>query len=498
MFPGKSMVSGDYTWRIEGRDSAGNWSNFSSKIAFSVDKAPDTPSSLRPDKTVTTTLPLLQFRMDDDDDTSGTGLAATVEILDAAGTLLQTRAATFVSGTLWQYQTVSADVPAPGIYRWRAYSYDGFLYSGGVTTSAAAQRSVEASFTFAVGPSLVLVAPTDGGTVTTSTPTFSWTAATQTQWRLRIYENGQLIYRTAAGQWTANGQQTYQAKAGFLHNGHIYTYELDVGDVNGLTTTATATFTVTFTPPADVAGFAVLPVSIGTDPWPSAIRGDWEPSDDPAFVFYHVYRSDLADPLFELTSPLDVAFLDFHPPSGVDLTYTLKVVTEQDLEQISSAGVSGQERIELGGIVLSSVVEPYTIRAYLTRVEERTFDLFGIETTVKRWGDNAPSTIRGRGRWREITVNALIADDDVADAAQRRAELEAIALLPTNPGTNLDFDEVSTSGQTYCYRDERGVKLFVSIPAEGGLSIGDLRLGRANVSMTLRQEAYTESNVVVI
>lgn len=492
-FPATNMTSGDFTWRILGRDSAANWSNDSAQISFSVDKSPDTPGGLHPvSGTVTTTYPLLTFQMGDDDDTSGTGLTAFVEILDASGALLQTRTASYVSGETWQYQVVAADFASYATYRWRAYGYDGFLYSGGVTSSSSAQRSLEASIIYATGPTVTVTAPTDGGTVSVSTPTLAWTATTQTAWRVRIYEGATLVYRTNAGQWTQTSQQTYAVKPGYLHNGHSYRWELDIQDVNSLTTTTSQSFSVVFTPPADVAGFAITATSVGTDPWATAIRGDWEASTVTNFVAYAVYRDDLTNPLFWLTSPADVAFIDFHPSSGLDYTYTLKVVTEQDQEQLMSTGVSAQARIDISGIVLSSVVEPYTIRAYLTSVSDASHSMTGIETTYKRWGDRAPSTIRGRGRWWETDVHALILSDAIADAAQRRDELEAIALLPTERTENATAQEVSTAGQTYCYRDWRGVKRFVSIPSDGGLTIGDLRFGQADVTLKLREEAFDE------
>lgn len=498
MFPGKVMTSGDYKWRMLGQDSAGNWSNDSNKISFSVDKSPDVPNTLIPQGATVTSLPLLTFAMGDDDDTAGTGLAGTVEILNASGTLLQTRAATWAGGETWEYQTTSADVPSFATYRWRAYGFDGFLYSGGVTTSTAAIRSAEASFVYSAGPSLTIVAPLDGAVVGVTTPTLQWTAPTQTQWKIRIYDGATMVYATNGRQWTQNGQQSYQVKPGFIHNSKTYRWELDIGDASGNTAQVTATFDTDFAAGDDVTGFAVIPYTVGTAPWADAIRGDWDPSTDPDFVAYLVYRNSPVDPvmtesLFYITSVNETSFIDFHPRSGIDYTYTLKVLTETELEFLQSDGVSGQARVDLGGIVLSSVLEPYTLRAYLTRVDERTFDYFGNETTYKRWGDNAPTTIRGRGRWHEISITALLADDAVADAAQRRAELEAIALLPQNvlPG-QIDPGNSVTSGQTYCYRDERSVKLFVSIPAEGALSIGDLRLGRASVTLRLRGEAYNE------
>jgi hypothetical protein len=481
-----NLPSGSYTFELRGKASDTNYSGWSNGIAFTVDYAPSVPTFLHPDKTVVTTYPFITVLVNDTDDTTGTGLIVKVEIMDATGTVLQTRTMTplgaFTAEANFGYQTVAADVPAFGVYRYRAYAFDGFLYSGGTTVEASAQRSIEATFTYADGPDITAMSPAEGGTVIVGNPTFTWTCTTQTQFKLRLYNGGVLIFQTNGGAWANSTQQSYTIASGYIHNADNLRWEIEVGDSLGLTAVSTANFTVAFTPPADVAGFQVVPMAIGTDPWPTALRGDWEQSLEVGFVAYAIYRSDLTDPLFYFTSVYDTAFLDFTPVSGFDYVYTVKVIAEVGTDEISSLGVQAEGRVDLGGIVISSVLDPQTVRTALASVQSQDHTRQGTESTYKRWGDSAPSTIRGRGRWWTWEFTALLHDnaDTVLDAASRRAEVE-----------NLDGID-----HTFCIRDWSGLKRFGKIPADGGLAFSDMRFGMATVTMQFRQEAFTEGRII--
>lgn len=481
------LPSGSYTFQLRGKASDGNYSEWSNAIAFTVDFPPSVPTSLQPDGDIFTQYPFITVLANDTDDTTGTGLIVKVEIMDAGGTVLQTRTmtplATPTASANFGYQTVAADVPSFGVYRYRAYAYDGFLYSGGTTVEASAQRSVEATFTYADGPDVTIVSPAEGDTVTTGTPTFSWTAPTQAQFKLRLYNGGTLIFRTNGGAWANSTQQTYTIASGYIHNNDALRWEIEVADSLGLTAVTTANFDVAFTPPADVAGFQVVGMAIGTDPWPTALRGDWEASTEPTFVAYAVYRSDLTDPLFYFTSIYDTAFLDFTPRSGVDYVYTVKVIAEAaDGTELSSLGTSAEGRVDLKGVVISSVLQPQTVRTALGSIESRDHARQGAESTYKRWGNTATSTIRGRGRWWTWEFTAFLHEnvDTVLTAQERRTEVEAL--------DGIDH--------TFCYRDEQGRKRFFKIPADGGLAIEDDWNGRAHVTIQAREESYTEGRVV--
>lgn len=68
---------GDYVYEIQGRDTANNWSGWSSPTrAFTVNAAPSTPTNLAPNETVPpkTSYPLLTATVSDLDDTPATGL----------------------------------------------------------------------------------------------------------------------------------------------------------------------------------------------------------------------------------------------------------------------------------------------------------------------------------------------------------------------------------------------------------------------------------------
>jgi hypothetical protein len=474
---------GSYTFELRGKDSGGTYSAWSNAVAFTVNAAPTVPSNTEPDSMeVKTSSPLITFDMSDPDDTTGTGLGATVEVYDASNALVESGAATHTGGERWSYQTALASF---GTYHWRAIGYDGTFYSGGaITVAADAVWSVPQHFQYLAGPSLSIVAPADGATVDTSTPTFEWSAPTQTAFKLRVYDRttGALIRATNGGEWAVSAAQTYTHPAGYLTNGGLYRWEIEVQDAAALTALAGGDVDVVFTPPDDVAGFAALPYLVASDPWATAIRLEWEASTDPDFVSYDLYRDDLAQPLARLTSASETAWIDMTPPSGRTFTYTLRVVAQIETEQISSAGTSAEAQIDLGGVVLTSVADPATVRAILTRVTERTLPRRGSEAVYTPWGaltepTGAPTTIKGKARWWEIEGVYYVAADAAATAEQRIAEIEALDASDT---------------QTFCYRDERGRRLFVTIPADDGLVFRDRRLGRAEVTMRLREEKYVE------
>lgn len=122
----------DLSWQMQGRDSASLWSDWSTPQAFSTNASPTIPANLTPaNSSASTTRPLLKCVVSDGD---GDAITVKARIKNSAGTVLFTRTMTRVGTTsTYQYQTTSTDLAGFATYRWDAYSYDGFLYSGDVT-----------------------------------------------------------------------------------------------------------------------------------------------------------------------------------------------------------------------------------------------------------------------------------------------------------------------------------------------------------------------------
>lgn len=476
---------GSYTYEVRARDTNNAWSNWSAGRSFTVNAVPGIPTNLAPAQSqVVTTLPKLACQASDADDDPGTGLVVKARIKDSNGNVLQTRTMTYNASTgQWEYQTTSVDLASYATYRWDAYSYDGTVYSGGATAEASATASPEATFAYAQGPGVTVTSPANNGTVTTATPTYQWsvTGGTQAQKRVRVWSAGG--YDAGApplydSGWVTDGSASFTQPSGYLVNGQSYDLVVSVKDTLNLDGQSTPVrFTLQYTPPATLTGVVATPVQLGTDPWPTAIRISWDPTTEPesSWLGYVVYRDDLDRPLAEIADPSETAYLDPLPVSGRTYRYRVTQLASREGNVIESAAAEVEAAVSLGGVVLASVRDPLVLRAILARVAERRHEARGQETTYQRWGDAAPVTVRTPARYWQTVGSYQLRDDAVATAAQRRQELEALW----------------AAGGTLCYRDERGVKRFVTIPADG-LVLTDLRLGRTDVELTLREEQYRE------
>jgi hypothetical protein len=483
-----------FTYAVQGRDTANVWSEYSNEHPFTTNKAPTTPGTLSPNGPLTFTAaayPKLTVKWSDVDDTTGTGLTGTIEITRPDLSTVNVTP-TYNAGTdHWEFQTTATQITIAGVYQWRARSFDGTLYSGGTTSAGSASWSGTAQFTFATaGPSVFIALPTDNTDIFTATPVVGWVATNQAQYRVQVFNQGKYtpIYDT---DWVINSvQNALVVPAGYLKVGKEYDFQVSIKDAGALVTDAKVTYVfLNYIAPADVTGFNGAPVAIYTDPWPTGVRLEWEEStvDDDLFRGYYIFRDDLEDlPIAFISSKNRVSFVDAVPVSGRDNIYTIYVAVLQttSVVELFSVGVSTVAGVTLKGVVICSVERPSRLRAVMTRVNERSVERIGNETVYQPWGAiqarpgtlAAPTTVKGKARYSQITGNFLLAGDAQADGAQRRRELEAL----------------DAANDTVCYRDDLGRKLFGTIPAEGGLIITDQRLGRSLVDMVIRQENYEE------
>lgn len=473
-----------YSYEVRGRDTNNNWSNWSSGRTFNTDAAPTVPAGFSPSGgTVFTSFPLLQVDWTDSDDTTLTGLTGTFEITRPNATVINVTPTFNATSGEWEYQTTATELDQFGTYKWRARSFDGTLYSGVTTVAGSATWGGPVTFQYLAGPSVSISSPADNATVTTSTPTVTWVAATQTQYRLQLVNptTGIAVYDSG---WVVSTAQSAAIAAGYWHNLEARDITVSVKDAASLEGSDTNTnITLSYTAPPDITGLNVFGVEIGSDLNPSAIRGEWDATTEPVgtFVAYLVYRSDIVDgPIIRITSPSQTVFQDFFPASGVQYNYTVRVLALRDnVSEVESAGVTSSAMIQLGGVVLASIANPTGLRCVLTSVQERSHELHGIEMVYQTWGaitdaNTAPTTIRGKGRWWEIQGLYLIREDDAAPATQRRAEARACGEV----------------GGTFCYRDELGTVEFVTIPVDGGMLFTDRRFARADLQLRLRRENF--------
>lgn len=384
---------------------------------------------------------------------------------------------------LWEYQTTSTDLPASafGIYKWDAYGWDGTLYSGAVSTEASAVKSPEGSFNYANGPTATITSPTNGGTITSSTPTVTWTSTDQNRYQLTFYEAGtsNVVYRRG---WVISAATSWTVPAGYLHNNAVYDVELIVEDSQPLQGYAPViTVTGAFTGPPAATGFSATPITVdGNDPWPTAIQVQWNATTEPSgtFVAYYLYRDDIGltgTPYQKFTSPDQTSFVDPVPASGREYTYALRVVGQRDLDRVSSARVYASATVNLEGVVLLDVNNPYTYRAVLDDVQSRDRNRKRDEQTFMVGAAEKPITFRSPTSYWEIPgeyriIPPVIADDKIAAIAQRAAAMDALE----------ERDPV------VCYRDERGAVIFGRI---ADFSKSDLKFYPV-YKFSIREENY--------
>lgn len=463
----------NYTYQMRGYDGT-VWSDWSAARSFNTNAPPSIPSLNSPaDNTATPARPLLEVTVADSDATLGS-LTVYIEIMDISNNVLGTYAATWDSGSQrYRLQTTSTHLPSIGVTRrWRAYAYDGYLYSGGATSSANATRSAVRSFTYAAVPSVTVTGP--GNPVTTANPTVTWTTTGQTKYRVRLFLNDgtdALIYETGT---VTSGASSHVIPGGYLRNGLAYYAIVSVTDSSTLTgDSAPKLFTVTYTPAATLLNLAISPISIGTDLWDSAIALTWDQTIYGSGVWqdYTVMCNGVI--LERITSPSQTSFIYYNPPSGEDQYFevTQSILTDSDV--LTSEPATGSAMVTLGGVVLVSVANPSTLRTALRYTNERAFNRTISEAIYTPVNGERPTTVRDKTYFRAPSFDAQLFNDRAAVSWVRRAELEAI-----------DRD-----GGTYCYRDNHGRKLFVTIPK---LTITDQVPDWYTVSIDLREEEFVE------
>jgi hypothetical protein len=462
-----------YTYQMRGYDGT-TWSNWSAGRAFNTNAPPSIPALNSPANGLATSArPLLEMTVTDTDTAVGT-LTVSVEILDTSNAVLGTYAATWHAGTQrYRLQTTSTHLPSIGVTRrWRAFAFDGYLYSGGATTSGAATRSASREFTYAAVPAVTVTAPTNP--VTVASPTVTWTTTGQVNYRVRLYlDDGSdaLVYDSGT---VVSATASHVIPSGYLHNGQDYYIVVSVTDGSTLTgDSAQWPFTVAYTPADAIQNLNVSAVSVGTDLWASAISLTWDQTAYSLAVWqeYTVTVNGLI--IARITSPSQTSFVYHTPASGIEQSFevTQSILTGTDI--LTSDPVTGAATVALGGVVLVSVESPSTLRTSLRYTNERTYDRTIAEAVYVPVNGERPTTVRDRAYYRSVSLDAQLFADRTATSATRRTEVEAI-----------DRD-----GGTYCYRDNHGRKMFVTIPK---VSITDHVPDWYVVSLELRQEEYIE------
>lgn len=474
-----------YSYQIRGKDQTGIWSDWSDARSFSTNAAPSIPSQLAPaDGTILTSYPKLICRATDPDDTPGGTLAVFARIKDASGSVLYTRAMSYNATTLqWEYQTDGTDLASYATYRWDAYSYDGTLYSGEQTTSGAAIKSAEATFVYALGPTVSVDNWTDGDTVTTASMQVDWTTSDQVKYRVTLLDvaTGSLVYDTGV---VISAAGTHTIPSGYYHTGQSYQLVVWVEDSTPLSGESSVIgLTIAYTEPDAITGFRAVPIGIGDDPngWTTAIELSWEATSygTETWQRYEITRiaasgKDRTAILWRrITAPSQVSVIDYVPACGVEYTYTIRQVLLQGLDELASEAVTAAATAQFGGVVLSSVAHPDSLRVALRYTTERPHARDIVETVYHPLSGDAPVGVRARNYEWSAEFEAQLWTDEWSTADDKRLALE----------------ELDATLGTICYRDDRGRKQFCALIKCG---ITDQVPAWYEATIGMRVEGYQE------
>ncbi len=352
----------------------------------------------------------------------------------------------------WEKQATTTEMPQYGTYYLKAYGYDGIIYSGGQTSAATATRSVETQFVYALGPSLSITSPTNGGTVGSSQPNIVWVAATQVRYRVQIIDEGTGL--TAWDSlWQVSSAQTTKPPSGRMVKGNVYTIRVSVEDAAPLSTTLQVSgITIVYTPPATLSA-SVEAVPVGIDPGLTSLKFNWEQTSEDSAVWqkYVIRRDDLDENLAEINSADVTEWVDYFPRSGRDYTYSVFQEINIDGQVLASDAVTVTGRIEIEGLSLVRVDSPETDRITFFAWRDQSYTADGQESTYLTWETEAPTPVGTQQEWENASVTAVIFNDGVRDVASYLDTVRRIVRI----------------NEIFCLRDSLGNRSFKYVPKKG-------------------------------
>jgi hypothetical protein len=323
----------------------------------------------------------------------------------------------------FERDTTSLSLVLGTTYYWRAYSHDGFIYSGATTSGASASRSTPRSFTYADVPGVTITSP---ATIATMSPTITWTSSQpQTKYQVLLTDsNGTTVYDS--GEVTSETLQHQVTAEGWL-NGNEWnngeTLNVVVRVLNALwgTSVPQAT-TLTYTYPDTPTSVAVMAITPQGHVGTTAIRVDHDPTgySEGVFAWYRYYRTPISGPggaaigetrrLLTNTNPAEPWLEDHTVESGQWYRYDVTQGTYSGVDVIESLAMSGEAMAQWHGLVLNLPYQPglYNIHLRFGLPDES----YQHTTTIRQ----ARNTITGPASRRRVAAFGRRQDKD-ANAA---------------------------------------------------------------------------------
>ena len=483
-----------YVWQMRGRDTGNVFSGWSGGVPFWTNDPPAVPAPYSPAaNAIVTTYPLLQATCADTDD-AGTQLTLTFRIMNATGTVLQTRTGTWnATAGRYQYQVVAADFSNSfADYLWDCYAFDGHVWSGGATTVGTAQNSADRKLTYASGPVVVITNPTTP-TITTNTSTLTWTCPGQTKRRIVVQRAPDYATIHDTGWVTSTGHgytlPPLLSTGEQLHEGDVLHFVVYAQDANGLTGQDDANAELDYPTPPALQPSIVLIKGRG-DLTPTVVQVEWPASSyaQDQFRYYRLERRISADMLLAnpALDPAPVVFkrfevsqngyTDWEATSGVEYEYRLNQYVTQGADVLHSPSRTVVVTVAFEATILHAVTDPADKRVVFDARRGRTITPVVDFAVVAPWNQQKPIQFESNTFYHEIDTEWVLAAQTPQDANYDLWRLE----------------QMVTKGGILCYRDGRGhcfYGRFSTPPVEIDPPGGRLRSVRA----TFRELAYDPS-----
>lgn len=344
-----------------------------------------------------------------------------------------------VAGTSQSYTLPAGTLQNGKQYQWRVTTWD--------QQNAQSPWSSYSTFETAAAPSVSITSPAAGGTVATSSVTAQWSysdpAGNQQATYQVILQDANNVILWDSGQQTDSQGNARALTVGYtLANNTTYKLVVNVTNAKGIqATSATVTFSTSFTPPAVPTvtatpqnGFIRLAV---TNPTPSGSQ--------PTVAYNDIYRREAGDSTWTRIAtglPNNGTYDDYAVASGKQYQYKVTAVGNNGTSSDSDVASAS---ITLSGVWLHDPLDPAgTVRQFLLREQQRTLQTQYAQTMMQFEGRSLP----------------------VADiAGQKTQQVQVTIQCPANSG---DLDALySLIGRqtTLLYRDNRGRKIYGVVSA---------------------------------
>jgi hypothetical protein len=361
-YSGPALVPGtSYLWTARIQDAVGPISAEATKVPFRLNAPPSIPVEVFPPANHvyrSTDEKLFRAKFSDKDMTVMGDAPTQWDIIvqyvngDAFDTMIVTTGLEAgMNEVEWNETAFADDVD----YRWRSRFYD--------IPGEAGAYSAWNTFRISVPPDGDILTPSNGSTVSTTSPFIDWsyTGGTQRAYRISIDEtdeNGVFIRNTWAGVWKVGEATSYQLPPYYLKGFKYYNITLLVENEDLLQdpTPSTVNVVVLLEAPDPVTG-----LSVTTFPSRSLTQLEWDvnvmPTGQHHFVAYTIYKRLPNDEDWQYvgqqTNRTRPIYNDYYAGNGI--TYQYRVVAVATKEGISIEMESPDD--DDGGNIASSTLD---------------------------------------------------------------------------------------------------------------------------------------------